>query len=186
VLAALLAASGAAQALDPARQGISATPQDPAARTAELHRTGRYDLALDESRAIADRALRAEWEFQLFYDAGDLRGALEAALAGLREAPGHPRLLQNALVCALTLGHGELSLELARRWGNALEGADGDATAVAGAREAQRRLAADAADLVAREGRAAAAVRRARWTSLALLCGCAGLLAWLAFARGRT
>jgi predicted Zn-dependent protease len=76
---------------------------------------GRFAEALEAASALEDPLLRAEWRFHVLYTAGDLPGALEAAMEGLRSQPGNPALLVNATQCALELGFAERAAPLAER-----------------------------------------------------------------------
>jgi len=162
-----------------------AASQDAVERVGELFGARRFDLAFEESRAIDDAALRAEWEFQILHEGGDLPGALRAALRGLDGAPAHLRLLHNAVVCSLTLGLGERSVELSQRWGRALESAELSDDERRAQSQVQRRMAHEAEELLDRERAAAQAMGRARATSIALIALASCAVAALAFAPRR-
>ena len=154
--------------------------QDVASRVDGLFQAGRYGAALELTQDIEDAALRAEWRFQLLNTGGDLPGALEAALEGLRAAPQHLGLLQNALVCALTLGHAELSRALCARWKAAIEAQLDDPARRAAALERQASLQAVADEAARRELALSRATARARVGALSALA--AALLALLGLA----
>jgi len=96
----------------------AASGQDPVRAPFEA---GRYAEALEAASALEDPSLRGEWRFHVLYTAGDLPGALEAALEGLRSQPRHAALLVNATLCALELGSAELAVALAERLSDAAE-----------------------------------------------------------------
>ena len=132
---------------------------------------GELGRALELAGTLPEAALAAEWRFHVLYHGGDLTGALLAAEAGLASAPDHPRLLENAARCALTLGLGERAAAHVARWlaTPALDGAE---------RARAQDLAAEAAALSERERELRAGTSRARAATLTL----AGALAaafWL-------
>jgi len=160
----------------------SATHAQDAAATevASLFEQGRYDRALAESEFIEDSALRAAWRFHVLFHAGDLREALRAALAGLRDAPHSLELHQNAVSCALTLGLGGLASELSDSWRREIDASALDAAGRSNWLEAQRRLAEQAAEVRRLERSADDAARRSRAVSLAAGFAAVIALAWAA------
>jgi hypothetical protein len=143
----------------------------------------RLDLAMEWARAIDDPAQRHDWEFQILYKAGDLPGALAAALRGVEAAPDHLGLLQSATWCALTLGFAERAQALVEQWGKALERSEEPLQQIEASAQAREGMAAQVREIVGRDRRAAAAVARAKWTSIAILAVACVALAVLAFAR---
>jgi hypothetical protein len=135
---------------------------------------GRFAEALEAASALDDPLLRAEWRFHVLYTAGDLPGALDAAMEGLQSQPASPALLVNATQCALELGFAERAAPLAER----LSEVAGD--------PAQRSRAAALLDqaraLAARREAAERALARAK--AVALLGLAVSLVSLAFFARG--
>lgn len=148
--------------------------QDAAAEeVSALFERGRWDLAYEESAHIESQELRAAWRFHVLYAAGNLPAALDAARAGLAEAPASLELLHNATLCAVTLGLVPLSEDLLARWRSAIDQSSASAQARAewDAKHAHLANAARAAQSVA----AAAKQARRRANGVVLV----GLLAAL-------
>lgn len=81
-------------------------------RAVRLTGEGQLTPALAAARAGEDPLSRAQGELYVLHHAGALEAALEAGLAGLREAPGDTWLLERSAYIALSLGAGELSARL--------------------------------------------------------------------------
>lgn len=159
--------------------------QDPAVAEANsAFERGRYDLAWSATEAIASDELRASWRFHVLYHSGNLAGALEEALVGLRAAPDSQELLQNALICSLTLGLGERSAQLRSQWRGALDRSTLLDDAKAGWEASYARYAPQVDALLERDERAASRARGARSISLGAAAG-VGLLALFLVARRR-
>lgn len=162
--------------------------QDPAiAEASSAFERGRYDLAWGATEAIESDELRASWRFHVLYHSGNLAGALDEALLGLRAAPDSLELLQNALICSLTLGLGERGAQLRSQWRAAL---DRSALADEGKTSweaSYARYAPQVDVLLDRDQRAAARSGRARAISLGLgAAACAALLTLVLGARRRS
>ncbi len=165
--------------------GPALAQQDPAVAEANsAFERGRYDLAWSATEAIASDELRASWRFHVLYHSGNLSGALEEALVGLRAAPESLELLQNALICSLTLGLGERSAQLRSQWRAALERSALAEESKAGWEASYARYAPQVDALLERDERAASRARTARTISLGAAAGVA-LLALLLFVRRR-
>jgi hypothetical protein len=145
----------------------------------ELHAAGRYGEALELTQRIGAADLRAEWRFQLLNDGGDLPAALEAAEEGLCVAPTHRGLLQNATVCAVTLGIAERSAVLCERWRAAVEAEVTEPGERAAALEATERMRGEVARLKERDSALLRAGRRAYAIAGALLAAAIAALLWL-------
>ncbi|HEV8113240.1 MAG TPA: hypothetical protein VGR31_10745 [Planctomycetota bacterium] len=121
---------------------------------------------------------------EVLYGAGDLPGALQEALAGLRARPDDPVLLRRAGQLALALRLPDVATRSASALGAAVAvmPSSDDATRAWWTKEATA-LSRDTADLEARERELDTDVSRARVVSLAGLA--AVLAALFALARGR-
>jgi len=147
--------------------GTLVAQKDPAvADASSAFERGRYDLAWSATEAIASDELRASWRFHVLYHSGNLAGALEEALAGLRAAPTSLELLQKALICSLTLGLGERSEQLRSQWRDALDRSAPAAEHKAGWEASYARYAPQVDALLERDQRAASRSRLARGISL--------------------
>jgi tetratricopeptide (TPR) repeat protein len=73
---------------------------------------GRLVEALQEARREPEERARAQAELHVLHHGGLLGEALEVGLEGLELAPPDPWLLQRCAYIALTLGAGELAVEL--------------------------------------------------------------------------
>lgn len=155
---------------------------EPAAAARDHFAAGRYQAALDATASIEDAVLRAQWRFHVLYVAGDLPGALRAALEGLASSPRDVALAINATQCAVELGDHERAARLAERL-EAIAAEEGDAGEHA-ARIGE--LRATAAALARTAELAAVARRRARWTAMGLLVAAAAALIGLALHRSPT
>lgn len=160
--------------------------QDPAVAEANTaFERGRYDLAWSATEAITSDELRASWRFHVLYHAGNLAGALEEALVGLRAAPDSQELLQNALICSLTLGLGERSGQLRSQWRAALDRRPLADDAKASWESSYARYAPQVDVLLERDERAASRARAARSLSFGGAAG-VGVLALLLGLRRRS
>jgi hypothetical protein len=166
--------------------GPTFAQHDPAAAEANTaFERGRYDLAWAATEAIVSDELRASWRFHVLYHSGNLAGALEEALVGLRAAPQSQELLQNALICSLTLGLGERSAQLRSQWRDALDRSALADEAKAAWETSYARYAPQVDVLLERDGRASSRSRTARSISLSIAAGVV-LLALLVGVRRRS
>lgn len=167
---------------------LAAAPgQDLLEEARRLQGQGRYVEALEVLEQVEDRAGAGLQRALCLWTAGDLGGALLAALEGL-EAGGDEatrrQLLWRATGLALELGEAELALDLVTRWEESVAGASdltpeeqlqwregwGPGTGTDVAR-------ADAEDLAERLESAAGGITRARVVgALFLLLAAAGVL----------
>lgn len=142
-------------------------------RALELVGERRFLAALDAADRERDELRRAQARVYVLVAGRDFAAALAAARAGLAIEPADPWLLERAAACALALEAPGVAAEMARALAAALPGAalEPDRRAEL-ARAADLHLAA-AEDLVERDRRAGAGLRRARSLSLGvlLLCG---------------
>jgi hypothetical protein len=70
---------------------------------------------LKAARAEVDPLVRAQAELHVLHHGGRLDSALQAGLSGLRAAPEDPWLLEQSAYIALSLGAGELAMDLGQR-----------------------------------------------------------------------
>lgn len=148
-------------------------------RVESLRAEGRYVEALDACAAIPEPADRALAHADVLWYAGDLGGALTAAMEGLESAPREPALLWRATRLAVDLGAGERALGLASRLAQAAEDLP------PGERPRWQGDAADferqARELVQRTSARAVALTRARGTVIGV--GVVALAALMLLAR---
>lgn len=149
---------------------------DPA-RVQELFAAGEYGAALGETQQLADATLAAEWRCYLHLAGGDFPGALEAAEAGLEQAPEHQGLLVNAIGMTLALGLAERAELHARTLLDVLE-ARPDASP--DELERAHRLLGDARAAAGSLRRAQAGRTRAQWVVLAVSLVSLAAMLWLA------
>lgn len=155
---------------------LGAAQEGAADRVRSLRAEARYAAALEAAEEIAVPADAAFERLEVLYHAGDLGGALRAALAGLEHDPDHRMLLWRGTRLAIDLAATERATELAERLADAVErsaGVDREAWAevVAGFR-------AEALALARATERRRAALGRARVVVLV-----AGALAVVALVR---
>lgn len=153
-------------------------PQDVDAALAD----GDYARAWRLADQAPDERTRARARSQVLYRAGDPAGALQAARAGLRASPQDLELLYRATGAALWLEDPDLVRQFAARLGAAVDGADLGPEHRPGWEAALRDYQEQEQHLVRRESARLAAVRRARWTAVAVLLALAGLVLGVAFA----
>ena len=129
---------------------------------------GRLAEALEAARGEPADLERAQAELYVLHHPRQLTEALEAGLRGLEATPGDPWLLERCAYVALSLGAGELALDLCGK----LRAVESPA-----AWEGHAWMLEEAEGLVAQRERESTALSRARWTvALALLVGLVGLL----------
>lgn len=100
-LALLLAVSQASGAQDSGLQ-----------QAVRLVSEGRLAQALEAARGESDALARSQAELHVLHHGGLLEEALEAGLGGLEGAPEDPWLLERTAYIALSLGTGELAVDL--------------------------------------------------------------------------
>lgn len=146
---------------------------------------GRFAAALEASQGELDPLARAQARTFVLHQAGDLRGALSAALAGLERSPTDPWLLDQGAYLAISLRSAELARELCARLGRAAESGTLAPEEVERYRRRAAELGLEAEKLLALEAGREAALLRARGTvGAGLLLGVV-LFALLALRRER-
>jgi hypothetical protein len=129
---------------------------------------GRFAAALQAAAAEPDVLRRAQAQVHVRHHAGDLQGALQAALDGLVEVPADPWLLEQATFVAVSLNQGALAWELAERLLARLELEPGlPPEQLSGARALHEQASAAFAHGLER----GEALQRARLVALALILG---------------
>ena len=99
--------------------------QDALVEVRSLRAAGRFEEALVRAADIEDPALRAFERLEVLYYAGDLAGALRAAVGGLEADPRHLQLLWRGTRLAIDLGATERAEELAGRLRESIDGDGG-------------------------------------------------------------
>ena len=136
---------------------------------------GDFSGALAEARLETRQPDAAQATLHVWHHAGALEEALEAGLAGLEAIPTDPWLLDRCAYLAVSLGEGELALELCSRLRRSVD------------EETWQRSAwmLEEAELLAARDRAEArGLRRARWAVALFLAFSLGLSIWLVPTRG--
>lgn len=160
--------------------GLAGPPQGPGAgfdAALRLVAEGRYAAALEAAEAEPDGLRRAQARVHVRHRAGDLAGALAAALAGLEADPSDPWLLEQAAFVAVSLNRGAQGEALAERLARAVQPAG---AADPGAPERAEGLLAEARAARALELARRDALARSRRVALGLLAASLLLGAFLA------
>ncbi len=143
----------------------------------EAVQRGRFAEALVAASQEADPLRRRQAAVHTRHHAGDLRGALSEAAAGLAEAPGDPWLLEQAAFLAVSLNEGPRGLAWAEDLVGVVEARGGaDDPALARVRDLRAQARAAAERSVAR----GQALGRARTVAGLGLVGALLALTWLA------
>jgi hypothetical protein len=115
VLAASRSQAGARQASD-ATGGMQ--------QVVEFARSGSFTVALARAESLTNPLERAQARLYVLHQAGDLAGALEAGLEGLRAAPADLWLLERVSYIAISLRSFEIAHEHVERFARALDSVD--------------------------------------------------------------
>lgn len=138
---------------------------------------GRFAEALVAAAQEPDPLRRRQAAIHARHHAGDLRGALAEAAAGLVESPGDPWLLEQAAFLAVSLNEGPRALAWAEELVAGLEARGGpDGPGLARARDLHLQARAATERSVSR----GVALQRARAVAATCLLGALVALAWLA------
>lgn len=142
----------------------------------------RWTEALREANGLADDLARARARVEVLYAAGDLPGALQEGLAGLRAHAGDAVLLRRTCQLALALRIADVADESAAELSAALPVPGMEESAERWWQAESAGLTAAARELRGRERELHGAVRRAQLVSGALAL--AVLLAWIGLLQG--
>ena len=143
--------------------------------------TPRWPEALRAADELTDDLARSRARVEVLYAAGDLPGALQESMAGLRAHPSDAVLLRRACQLALALRIADVAESSAAALAAALPNLSTDESVARWWKNESAALSAAARDLRARDQELSDAVKRARLVSALLLGGV--VVAWIGFGR---